>query len=820
MLISMMKKGFYIITFFSVLFLMGCDNNPFKSSHDESVKTPEKVFSPFNIETLDRVEYKGEDYRNLGYKIATSDKYMALSARDENHRYAVFLYEKMPSSLKLVSAITPDMGYMRVFSLTLSDDYLVIGNYTSNDSYKSRGNLLLYKIEDNKTLTKLSTITPQDSEDNWDYFGKKVIIDNDKILVSTSENSVYLFQIEKNATVKQIAKIAMPQKDATDSYQFATDIAMDGDKIAIGAFSRERNEIIYLYNIETNDTISLTDSVDFMYRGYFNKNISLKNHYLATSENYNNLLHVYKITNNHLQEIAQKTLNLSDLYYYNYLSMDQDYIYATSNFNDKVGLSIFKINGNTIADGVNVAFDIKLPAQFHAIKISNNDVFIAQRIGRFSEKVFLYNFDAIKQVYLYKTPPKEFDIGEGNPFFYSFDAASPVGDVSYVLEGDDPSFFTMDENNVTNAVTFNYEHPLDNNGDNNYTFKVNIQDPDANKKIVNISVIVHDKKYLKSDLLTMDAGPSSIASYGDYIAIGLGSLKRVEIYKNIDGVLTKITEITEDIKKTRTWFGSSVAMYGNTLIVGSPRSNSSHGTVYIYKINNERITLFQKIEPTETMYFGTSVAITKDKFCVGTNRAVNRDHYTDGELYLYHYSDTNVTQLSHYTHKTNDYTFYSNVPKLMMNDKYIVAHSVHGIYIDKIDINGSIDGIAKVNSDQYYLKDIALQDNKVIVVTDTNMTLYSIDVNDSLSARSTYTFKIKSYVDQDSVDMKNDTISLSRRGKAEIFHIENNNTITYVDTLNKYDTWHCDTTHLLEDGNITASSYYSNRFFLYLKDKD
>jgi len=808
MLRNSMKKKFYILGLCFVFFT-GCGSD---TTESKTVET----YSSFKIATIKDATYDGTTYSNVVYP-AFNDNYMAAYVYKDYRDKRIVLYEKSYDSVKIVSSV-PKTDIVHLLSIALNNQYLALGNYSTNENYESHGNVFVYKIEENATLTKVATVIPEDTQDNWNKFGKKVLLDKNKMLVSSEENTVYLFDMNEDGVWHQTAKMTMPEADMQSYFEFGLDIAMDGDMIAIGAFSRERNEIIYLYHIEDNATVSLVDSVDFAYRGYFNHNIVLKDGYLATSENYNNLLHVYKITNNTLKEIAQKELNLLDIYTYNYLSIDQGYIYATSNVNEKLALSIFKIDDEKITNISDIAFDFALPSFISSMKVFDNNVFIAYSKNRDAD-IAWYNLDAKKQVYLYDIPPKQVDIGEGNSFLYSFEAASPVGDLSYLLGGDDSSYFTMDENNVTNAVMFDYEHPLDSNGDNNYSFTVTLQDPEAHQKVVPLSVVVHDKKYIKENVLPMEAKISSIASYGDYIVVGLSDINRVEIYKIVDGVFTKISEVTPNEETDIKWFGGHVAIYGDIFLV----SSSNQGVVYLYKIENDSVSLIDTLSESNAMDFGTSLAITQDKICIGSNIGVDRDRYSDGTLYLYKYDDTNVTKIAEYTQPTDTHTYYANVYNIVMNDKYILTRSSLHVHLNKLDTNGSISEIAKLSSDRYNLPEIALKDDKAIIVSDENITIYSIDANDSVEQSTTYTFEEKGYIGTNSLDFSNDTLVFCKSGKANVFHLQENDTVTYVDELNKYDSsWYCGLVHLLEDGNITASSYYgdSDNFFFYIKDKE
>lgn len=71
-------------------------------------------------------------------------------------------------------------------------------------------------------------------------------------------------------------------------------------------------------------------------------------------------------------------------------------------------------------------------------------------------------------------------------------------------------------------------------------------------------------------------------------------------------------------------FGASVAVFGNTVVVGAPHENhsgmSNAGSVYVYERNGSDWDFDEELisaDPTSFEYFGTSVAIYHDTIVVG-----------------------------------------------------------------------------------------------------------------------------------------------------------------------------------------------------------
>jgi predicted amidohydrolase len=98
-------------------------------------------------------------------------------------------------------------------------------------------------------------------------------------------------------------------------------------------------------------------------------------------------------------------------------------------------------------------------------------------------------------------------------------------------------------------------------------------------------------------------------------------------------------------------FGTSVAISGNYIVVGSPYQDNNgidQGAAYVFKIDGTSVTQFgNKLtgsEPEDGSWFGTSVAISGKYIVAGSPRQVNNG-INQGAAYVFKIGGTSVTQV-------------------------------------------------------------------------------------------------------------------------------------------------------------------------------
>eukprot|EP00698_Gefionella_okellyi_P003210 TRINITY_DN129_c0_g1_i1.p1 TRINITY_DN129_c0_g1~~TRINITY_DN129_c0_g1_i1.p1 ORF type:complete len:807 (-),score=106.47 TRINITY_DN129_c0_g1_i1:44-2464(-) len=174
--------------------------------------------------------------------------------------------------------------------------------------------------------------------------------------------------------------------------------------------------------------------------------------------------------------------------------------------------------------------------------------------------------------------------------------------------------------------------------------------------------------WTNSDLFTipvLDDGPTggtganfgdSMASVGRMLVIGASGLSietaegeffsqagSVFVYQSNGGNLTLMGQISSSDAESSAYFGSSVAAYDQTIVIGAEGTNKSDGRAYIYSGGNGNFTRTHSLNPPvpSSGRFGVASAIEGDFICIGApyNLAYREENRTEeaagGGIYIF-----------------------------------------------------------------------------------------------------------------------------------------------------------------------------------------
>lgn len=213
-----------------------------------------------------------------------------------------------------------------------------------------------------------------------------------------------------------------------------------------------------------------------------------------------------------------------------------------------------------------------------------------------------------------------------------------------------------------------------------------------------------------SDADADDNFGESVAISGSYIIVGANredttadNAGSAYLFKmKSDSEVTQIAKIQADDADADDLFGSSVAIYGDYVLVSAPKEDTTAtdaGSVYLFKRNSDsNVSQLSKIQASNAGAndeFGTAISLYGDYFVVGTPLEDTTD--TDaGSVYLFkRNSDDNITQLKQIQSddvEKEDY-FGSSVA---INKNYIAA----GAYGEDTQGDNAGSGyLFKINSD-------------------------------------------------------------------------------------------------------------------------
>jgi hypothetical protein len=157
-------------------------------------------------------------------------------------------------------------------------------------------------------------------------------------------------------------------------------------------------------------------------------------------------------------------------------------------------------------------------------------------------------------------------------------------------------------------------------------------------------------KLTASDRATWDNFGVSVAIDGDTMVIGAdgdnSERGSVYVFRTTDGGVTygQVAKLTADDAAADDEFGGSVAIDGDTVVVGAYRKGDYTGAAYVYRTSDGGATYGQVAKLTasdaaEGDRFGVSVAIDGDTVVIGSS---GKDSYT-GSAYVFLTSDGAAT---------------------------------------------------------------------------------------------------------------------------------------------------------------------------------
>gem|GEM_PF-6864539 len=335
-------------------------------------------------------------------------------------------------------------------------------------------------------------------------------------------------------------------------------------------------------------------------------------------------------------------------------------------------------------------------------------------------------------------------------------SANDENTITYDIDGTDKEYFNV--NSSTGVVTFinapDYEtkpsytillvatDSLDNSSSKEVTITINdIYEATANPLIVS--------KVTALDGAFDDRFGRSIDMDGDYIVVGApydddngSNSGSAYIYKKQgDGSVVQLAKLLPDDGSASYSFGSSVAINGNYIVVGSPFADENNlnnsGSVYIFENNGlDSFSQLQKITITNTTSyasFGVSVDIEGDYVVAGASGDDEKGSYS-GAAYVFKLQGgifSEVQKLLASDGQTSNY--FGNA--VSINKDYIVigssrdsnggGSSVGSVYIFKNNGQDIFNELQKLSPDEkidygYFGKSVDMDGDYIAVGTSTN----------------------------------------------------------------------------------------------------
>lgn len=622
----------------------------------------------------------GASYENFGSLVAISGDVLLVSSGT-----GVYLFEKNTDN-----TVTERGKFFTQNSDAIAIDGNLIAVGIVNDN--NVGAVYVFEKDANFSVNELIKLTASDAE-SYDQFGSAVAIDNKQIVVgapfedeiASNTGAAYLFKQDINGSFMEIKKIMASDGELNDN--FGSAVAINNNQIVVGAPAEDEIATnagaAYLFEIGDNgEVVELEKLIAINGNAYDN---------FATS-----------------------------------VTITKDLIGIGSPTSDQKGAMYLFQRGNnesTLALEKLIAPDGEYYDNF-ATSVAISDSMIA--VGTPHRRVqnllagSLYVFDTkpLHKIYVYSDQNISIDVKEEyTGTVYSVDAASPDGELSYMI---DSSYATMKDNNLTLMTKLDFENPQDDNADNIYHTSITLSDDYGQEAIVNLdinvidSVVLEVAKSVASDGKSYDRFGTTVAVSGDYILAGSNGAGAAYLFKKEDdGTVRELGKITASDGIIDYQFGEYIAINGDTIAIGVPNDNdkgSSAGAVYLYSIDsNDDIISLGKLTAEDTKSedtFGGSVAIHDDFIVVGAFRG-NGNVTGSGAVYLFK-KDVNgmISELAKFT-ASDAYEYDTFGTSVSIDGDFIVVgayresqngRNAGAAYLFKKDSSGNVIELEKITA--------------------------------------------------------------------------------------------------------------------------
>ena len=559
---------------------------------------------------------------------------------------SVYVFEKPASGwediteiAKLTASDAEENDSLGSGSIAISGDMVVVGVSTDDDAGDASGSVYVFeKLASGwADSTEIAKLTASDAAAG-DYFGCSVDISGDTIVVGArrdddagdNSGSAYLFEKPASgwANATETAKFIAANTSTLD--QFGNSVAISGNTIVVGAYSDK--------NFDYNP-----DVWEFVFTGsayVFEKNQDT----------------------GFIEQLAK--LNASDYAEYDYfgaiVAIDGDTVLIGAHGDDDGGLSsgsayLFEKPATGWAD---MTETVKFTASdaaagdglsnFNGIAISGDSVLIGAYKGdgavTDSGSAYIYQ-NIITENFL-----------ENQKDILNLEASDADGDViSFAIEGgSDASIFEIDA--TTGLFSFknapDFESPSDLDSDNLYETIIKVSDNAGESNTYNAYVRVGNVEYeggtpdvlsfaeleklTASDAAAGDFYSYSVAVSGDTVVVGAindddtgDASGSAYVYERdpATGLSVQVAKLTASDGAADDYFGSSVAISGDTIVVGADGDDdggTDSGSAYVYE-KNPATGLFEQVvkltasDAAADDRFGNSVAVSGDTVVIGAD---------------------------------------------------------------------------------------------------------------------------------------------------------------------------------------------------------
>ena len=731
-----------------------------------------KIVSDTNVTQIAKIQANdAETYDSFGGSVSMSGDYIAVGATGEDttasEAGSVYIFNRVSDTnvTQIAKIQASDAAASDFFgtSLSMSGDYIAVASYYEDTTASAAGSVYIFKKAiDDSAVTEIAKIQASDAElDDW--FGYSVSMSGDYIAVgaykedttNSGAGSVYIFKIVSDTNVTEISKIQANDADLDDSFGYS--VSISGNYIAVGANNEDtlgsNSGSVYIFKKDTDDSItqiSKIQSTDIEANDWFGTSVSISGDYIAIGADYEDTTatsagSVYVFNGDPLNQI----------YVYNKvnsLTVDEDVsssIYSIEAVNPNGGIINYSLSGidssSFVFNDNNLSFSSKPDYEAPLDDGTDNDYNATIILS--DDQGVQTNIDIGVSVedryYLDLAKIQASDAGAGDKFGYSVSISGDYIAVGAYWEEETEVTQTgsvyVFKKNLDNTVTQIAKIKADEVEANDYFgYSVSMsgdyiavgalyEDSTASdsgsvyifKKATDDSSVTQIAKIQASDAEAVDTFGNAVSISGDYIAVGAEredttgtDAGSVYIFKRVsDTNVTQIAKIQASDAEVDDYFGNSVSMSGDYIVVGAKAEDtlaSYSGSAYVFKrVSDDNVTEISKIKASDAALndvFGNSVSISGNYIVVGAYQEDSAAS-NSGSAYIFKIvSDTNVTEIAKIQASDSE-----------SDDLFGSAVSISGDYIAVSAINE--DTPTEINAGSVYIFKKALDDSSVIQIS-------------------------------------------------------------------------------------------------------
>lgn len=544
------------------------------------------------------------NYDYFGSSVALSGTTLVVGAKGDDTGatragsvYVFDLTSGIPVLFETLNNPTPEGSDLFGESVAISGSIVVVGAEGDESGAFASGSAYVYDVSGGSAVLLETINNPEPSEN--DRFGNSVAVSGDRVVVGAHQDdttaydagSVYVYDLSGGSAV---LTQTLNNPDFTDGRRFGSSVAVDGDTVVVGApdgsTAASGAGIAYVYDLQTGAAVLTSALVHptASPHGNFGASVAIKGDRL--------------IIGTPLDDTTTDDAGSAFVYE---LSGGTAVLFAS-------------IDNPAPGEGDQFGFSVAVSGDTVLVSAHLDDTFTTD-----SGSTYVYDLSggATALVATIQDPVLVAASGDG------FGVVTAIsGDILAVAAPGD------DRGGLNSGIVYLYDL-----GSGNAVLFGTIQNPSTNSS---------------------DGFGSAIAISGDTIVIGAYfdetdafDTGRAYVYDVSTGSPVLTDTLINPSPENDDWFGYSVAISGDVVVVSAPRDNTGTidaGSVYVYGLNGGIANLSSTINnPTPAFQdgFGNSVAISDDTIVIGALYD-NTGGADAGSAYVYDLTSGNAVLLA------------------------------------------------------------------------------------------------------------------------------------------------------------------------------